>query len=189
MEREALIAALRAEHNELLGLMASTADRLNTALRESNCLEIIGDPYRSYAVRDGIVALYDKGAQYRSENDRLRAHVAELEAYTRRENLEALDSDLSAAGTMLAADGELERMRGVVAEQRARAERAEARVAELAADVRTVLVDAHQAWDSDKNMRVGKLLLAALGRVPGYRPDTDRVSAALAAARKEETNG
>jgi len=72
------LAAAREERYERDSILATTADRLNTALRESECSEIIGDPYRSLAVRDGIVSLYDRGAQYRSERDAARADVERL---------------------------------------------------------------------------------------------------------------
>jgi len=51
--------------------------------------------------------------------------------------------------------------------------------------------ETHMEWDRDNESRVGKLLLAMAGHIPGYRPETDAIHAALAAhdaaevARKE----
>ena len=76
-ENEALRERVR-EAGDLKGILATTADRLNTALRENGMGEILGDPYRSLAIRDGIVDLYDRGAQYRTERDAARAEVERL---------------------------------------------------------------------------------------------------------------
>jgi hypothetical protein len=53
------------ERDEAQSILAVTADRLNTALRESGCGEILGNPMHSLAIRDGIVDLYDRGAGWR----------------------------------------------------------------------------------------------------------------------------
>lgn len=71
-----LIAALRASR----GVLASTADRLNTSLRESGCAEIEGSPYSSYAIREGVVSLFIRGARWRSERDASREECARLRA-------------------------------------------------------------------------------------------------------------
>jgi len=41
--------------------------------------------------------------------------------------------------------------------------------------------EAHAEWDRDNESRVGKLLLAMAGHIPGYRPETDAIHAALSA--------
>lgn len=43
---------------------------------------------------------------------------------------------------------------------------------------RVAISAAHTAWDSDQDSRVGKILLALLGQVPGYSLDTDSFSGA-----------
>ncbi len=53
-------------------ILATTADRLNTALRESGCGEITGSPFHSCAIRDGVVVLYDRFAKWRRDCDRLQ---------------------------------------------------------------------------------------------------------------------
>ena len=68
--------AARAELAEARGILATTADRLNTALREASISEV-GSPYTSFAIRDGIVSLYDWGARLRSDRDAARAELAE----------------------------------------------------------------------------------------------------------------
>jgi hypothetical protein len=42
--------------------------------------------------------------------------------------------------------------------------------------------DAHEHWDADRDMKVGKLLMAMAGRLPGYRPNLDVAHAAIARA-------
>lgn len=72
-EKEHEAAEAKERIAELEGILATTADRLNTALRESGRSEMDGDYRRSYAIRDGIVSLYDHSA-------RQRQRIAELEA-------------------------------------------------------------------------------------------------------------
>ena len=72
--------AAERERDEARGIIATSFDRLNTALREANSCEAIGDPYRSLALRDGIVNLYDRGASWRSRASASEARVAELHA-------------------------------------------------------------------------------------------------------------
>ncbi len=66
--------ALRESNDDLRGILSTTADRLNTALREAGIPgEQVGSDYEtSFAIRNGIVALYDNGA-------RLREEVAQLQ--------------------------------------------------------------------------------------------------------------
>ena len=78
-DANATIAALEAERDEMQGIIATTADRLNTALRESGVSEIAGNPYHSFAVRDGVVALYDRGARWRAEADRIEGIGLDME--------------------------------------------------------------------------------------------------------------
>ena len=74
-------AALRARVEELEGILASTTDRLNTALREANLSEQVGSDYsRSFSIRNSIVTLYEWGMKRQVESAALRARVEELEA-------------------------------------------------------------------------------------------------------------
>lgn len=50
---------------------------------------------------------------------------------------------------------------------------------------REAIHEAHRAWDADKTMRVGKVLIALLGGSPGYREDTDRFATAVADVRRD----
>ncbi len=58
----ALRRAYAAGAEDSHGILATTADRTNTALRELSMREIEGDPYSSLAIRDGVVRLYDRAA-------------------------------------------------------------------------------------------------------------------------------
>lgn len=84
MIADALRAEREADVEELRSILASTADRLNVALREANQGEIIGSPYRSFAIRHGIVSLYDWGAALRSELATERAGREQAERECRR---------------------------------------------------------------------------------------------------------
>ena len=66
-------ARLRRELDEAQSILATTADRLNTALRESGCGEILGSPYNSFAIRDGVADLYHRATKWRVERDEARA--------------------------------------------------------------------------------------------------------------------
>ena len=48
-----------------------------------------------------------------------------------------------------------------------------------ARSVVALLRDLHALWDIDKHMKVGKLLLAAMGDLPGYSPETDDLAKRL----------
>lgn len=43
----------------------------------------------------------------------------------------------------------------------------------------TIAKEARLAWDADKDMRVGKILIALSGKAPGYRADIDAIHALL----------
>lgn len=58
----------------------------------------------------------------------------------------------------------------------------ERRIAELEAAlalIPKIASDAYEAWDSDNDSRVGKILRALAGRLPLYREDTSKVVAAI----------
>jgi hypothetical protein len=69
---------LKTELDEAYSILASTTDRLNVALRESGCAEVVGDPYHSLAILVGVVALYDRGARWRYELAKAREENARL---------------------------------------------------------------------------------------------------------------
>jgi hypothetical protein len=47
----------------------------------------------------------------------------------------------------------------------------------------TAARDAHQHWDADRDMKVGKLLCAMSGYLKGYRAELDAAHAAIARAK------
>lgn len=69
-----------------LTILASTADKLNVLLREQGCSEIGSDYDRSFAIRDGIVELYDVLCEAR-HNERV---ALEAEAAALREEAEEM---------------------------------------------------------------------------------------------------
>ncbi len=44
--------------------------------------------------------------------------------------------------------------------------------------------EAHQHWDADRDMKVGKYLLAMAGNLKGYRADLTKVHEVIAKAKK-----
>jgi hypothetical protein len=76
-------ARLREALDDAHLILAMTADRLNVALRESGCPQIVGDHIRSLAIRDGVVTLYDRGAQWRRERDEARSKLELLSCQER----------------------------------------------------------------------------------------------------------
>lgn len=91
------------------------------------------------------------------------------------------------------AEAEVEEVRAYVDRQHAlnlanvaAAEAESAGLREALREVRAFAIEAHAAWDADKEMRVGKMLMALSGMLPGYRPDTDRIDALLAPRREKE---
>jgi hypothetical protein len=51
---------------------------------------------------------------------------------------------------------------------------------ELLKSVQKIAVEALSHWDKDEDMKVGKILRALAGELPGYRPDTDLITATAA---------
>ena len=51
----------------------------------------------------------------------------------------------------------------------------------------SIAAEAHAEWDADNDSRVGKILIALSGGIPGYRKDTDEIRAFL--SRQEKPNG
>jgi protein involved in temperature-dependent protein secretion len=49
----------------------------------------------------------------------------------------------------------------------------------LLKSVHSVAGEAFDAWDSDNDMRVGKILNALSGGIPGYRSDIDEIVEAV----------
>ncbi|MCA9632845.1 MAG: hypothetical protein KC766_34570, partial [Myxococcales bacterium] len=70
------LAAAREELEERNSILATTADRTNTALRELGMTEMIGSHTRSMAIRDAVMNIYDRAAQYRVERDEAREKAA-----------------------------------------------------------------------------------------------------------------
>lgn len=68
---------------------------------------------------------------------------------------------------------------------RLRAELAEA--TRLLRSAVSIAAEAHAEWDADNDPRVGKILIALSGGIPGYRKDTDEIRAFL--SRQEKPNG
>jgi hypothetical protein len=50
---------------------------------------------------------------------------------------------------------------------------------------RSIADECHAEWDADNDHRVGKILKALSGRMPGYRADIDKIHAVISAASKE----
>lgn len=50
---------------------------------------------------------------------------------------------------------------------------AQARATLMQTMIKRIAIEAFTAWDSDKDMRVGKILRALSGEMPGYRADID----------------
>jgi hypothetical protein len=53
------------------------------------------------------------------------------------------------------------------------------RILKLLKSARDLAKEAFDAWDSDQDMKVGKILRALSGELPGYRADTDLINAAI----------
>jgi len=53
----------------------------------------------------------------------------------------------------------------------------------LLSRVLTIAAEAREHWDADRDMKVGKLLIALSGQLPGYRPNVDEI---VAAARGQD---
>lgn len=175
--RDAKIERLTEEHHSLRGIIATSFDRLNTALREANCCEAIGDPYRSFALRDGIVALYDRGAE-------IRAQVAALTE--ERDALHgALKEDVEVLGPN-ALISKLEWQR-IVSERDQSTSRIGAKLAAAEARVRD-LEEALPALAWAMHMD-GRVLGNRHGLSGMSREDTARVSAQIAAALRSAGEG
>lgn len=52
--------------------------------------------------------------------------------------------------------------------------------------LQAIALDAFKYWDSDHNMKVGKILRALAGEMPGYRSDIDALLADLRSQRANE---
>jgi hypothetical protein len=52
------------------------------------------------------------------------------------------------------------------------------------ASLKKIVDDAYEAWDSDNDVRVGKILRALAGFLPGYRQDVDRLHERILDAEK-----
>lgn len=53
------------------------------------------------------------------------------------------------------------------------------------ADLKKIVDDAYGAWDSDQDVRAGKLLRALAGYLPGYRRDVDRLHLFILSSARE----
>jgi hypothetical protein len=49
----------------------------------------------------------------------------------------------------------------------------------LLKSVQSIAAEALRHWDNDEDMKVGKMLRALSGKLPGYRIDTDIINAAI----------
>jgi hypothetical protein len=54
-------------------------------------------------------------------------------------------------------------------------------------ELKRIAWEAFEAWDADKDLRVGKMLKALAGRSPRYRADIDALHAALATTPGQDT--
>jgi hypothetical protein len=57
---------------------------------------------------------------------------------------------------------------------------------QLLKSVQSIASEALQHWDDGRDMKVGKILRALSGELPGYRVDTDLIDAAIT---KEANDG
>ena len=58
----------------------------------------------------------------------------------------------------------------------------------LLSQVLSIAAEAREHWDADRDMKVGKLLIALSGRLPGYRTDIDAIVAAAGAGSSAQND-
>jgi hypothetical protein len=59
---------------------------------------------------------------------------------------------------------------------------------ELLRSVQKIAKEAWDYWDGDEDMKVGKILKALAGRMPGYRVDIDKITGACTCENGSQTS-